>query len=207
MQSSPLSSPSDEQQLIASCQAGHLQDFDPLYQRYVRPIFSFIYRRTRDKQLSEDITSTVFLKALQNVHRYDSRKGSMVAWLYGIARNALTDHFRSNRHHANIDDMWDLSSGDDTTAAADGNMNTAQLREAMSKLDPAKREIVLLRVWDDLSYQDIAAITGKSEASCKMTFSRVIAQLRKDLPLSAFLLLCVAGGLAGHAAGRIPLCN
>ncbi len=188
--SSPVP-PSDEQQLIASCQAGHLQDFDPLYQRYVRPIFSFIYRRTRDKQLAEDITSTVFMKALQNVHRYDGRKGSVVAWLYGIARNALTDHYRSMKRTVNIDDVWDLASGDDTTAAADGNMNAAQLREALSKLDPAKREIVLLRVWDDLSYQDIAAITGKTEASCKMTFSRVIAQLRKDLPLSAFLLLLI----------------
>lgn len=179
----------DEPALIASCQVGRLQDFDPLYQRYVRPIFAFIYRRTLDKQLAEDITSTVFLKAIEKIGGFNSSKGVFSAWLYGIARNALTDHYRSSRPHTDIEDVWDLASTENVAAAAGDRLSLDKLREALRTLKPEHRDIVMMRLWDGLSYKEIGDMLGKSEDSCKMAFSRTLAQLRKDLPLHLFLLL------------------
>ena len=64
-----------------------------------------------------------------------------------------------------------------------------EVKEYLQKLDPEKREIVIMRIWDNLSYEEISEILGKSEASCKMSFSRVMAQLRKDISLTSLILL------------------
>lgn len=195
MDSSPLSAeqagppPSDEPALIRSCQSGRLQDFDPLYQRYVRRIFSFIYRRTLDRQTAEDITSVVFLRAIEKIGGFDPAKGALGAWFYGIARNALTDHYRAHRPHTDIENVWDLASTEDVSVAADARMSYDKLKDTLKSLKPAHRDIVLMRVWEGLSYKEIAGVTGQSEDACKMTFSRVVAKLRKDFPLTVFILL------------------
>lgn len=163
--------------------------FGALYTEYVQPIYRFVYRRTLDRMLAEDLTSTTFLKALEKIRTYDSAKGPFVAWLYRIARNTVTDHYRTRRVHANIEDVWDLASDDDPTAGVDTQLASKELRAALAKLPADKREIVLLRVWEGLSYAEIAAITGKSEGNCKVIFSRAVKDLRDILPSAVLLLL------------------
>jgi len=179
----------DEQSLIASCQSGRLEDFDPLYRQYVKPIYGFIYRRTLARETAEDLTSATFMKALEKIGQYKPSKGPFAAWLYTIARNAITDHFRSHREHADIENVWDLSSDDDIQANVETIVDFDKVRAALHTLDAAKREIVLLRIWEGLSYKEIAAITGKSEGNCKVIFSRAIDALRSDLPMATYLLL------------------
>jgi RNA polymerase sigma-70 factor (ECF subfamily) len=179
----------DEQALIASCQAGRLEDFDPLYTAYVKRIYAYVYRRVLDRQIAEDIVSITFMKALEGIKSFDARKGNFSSWIYRIARNAMTDHFRAAHPTDDIDAAWDLSSDDDVEKDVKLREQRAVLRDALKTLDANKREIVLLRIWEDLSYKEIAAITGKSEANCKMIFSRAVASLRTTLPLAAFLLL------------------
>lgn len=180
---------SDESSAIAACQAGDLSQFDPLYRQYVERIYAYIYRRTLVRQTAEDITSVTFMKALRSIQQFDAAKGTFSGWLYRIARNAITDHYRSHREVSDIDDVWDLSSDNDVHREAEAGIDYDQIREALASLEPAKRDILLMRLWDGLSYAEIAAITGKTETNCKVTFSRTIAALRKDLPLAAFLLL------------------
>jgi RNA polymerase sigma-70 factor (ECF subfamily) len=181
----------DEQRLIQECQDGRLDSFDALYTHYVQPIYRFVYRRTLERAMAEDLTSQTFLKALEKIGTYDPRKGPFSAWLYRIARNSITDYYRTRRDHRDIEDVWDLASDDDTTAAVDDQLTHKQLRDALHTLPTDKREIVLLRLWENLSYQEIAAITGKSEGNCKVIFSRAVGELRKTVSpsLLAFLLL------------------
>ena len=178
-----------EERLVAECQDGTLESFDALYTHYVQPIYRYIYRRSLERALAEDLTSTTFIKALEKIRQYDASKGPFAAWLYRIARNAITDHYRTHRNHTDIEDVWDLSSDDDTTKHTDDQLTHQQLRDALQTLPSDKREIVLLRLWENLSYQEIAAITGKSEGNCKVIFSRTIAELRTSLSPSLLLLL------------------
>jgi DNA-directed RNA polymerase specialized sigma24 family protein len=62
------------------------------------------------------------------------------------------------------------------------------VESAITVLPRTQRDVVIMRLWDELSYAEIAAITGKSEAACKMTFSRALAALRTSLPPAAFIL-------------------
>ena len=88
-----------------------------------------------------------------------------------------------------IDDVWDLKSDADVQKDAETRERIEKLRPYLQALPKDQREILLLRLWDDLPYADIAAITGRSEAACKMAFSRTVSRLRKDVPASILLLL------------------
>lgn len=164
-------------------------DFDALYTDNVDSIYRYLYRRTLHRMTAEDLTSTTFLKALEKIDRFDPAKGTFGAWVMTIAKNVLTDHYRALKPTVDVDDVWDLSSDDDVAADLEDKEAHRELREALSTLPKDKREIVLLRVWEDLSYAEIAALTGKTEGNCKVIFSRAMKDLRTIVPLSTLLLL------------------
>jgi RNA polymerase sigma-70 factor (ECF subfamily) len=178
---------SEELSLLASCQAGHLEDFAHLYDHYVTPMYRFIQYRTHDRAVAEDLTSQTFLRALEKIRSFDPRRGVFRAWLYRIARNAVIDYYRSQKHTAPLPDGWDAAGDDDT--AHDPSALPPELQKAIAQLSEQQREIVLLRIWDGLSYKEIAEVVGKSDNNCKVIFSRAIAAIRSSLPAEALLLL------------------
>lgn len=181
----------DELSHIAACQSGDLTHFDPLYRDYVQRIYAYIYRRTLKKDLAEDLTSMTFMRALEKIDLYSPSKGVFAAWLYTLARNAISDHFRSAtvKNEMSVEDIWDMPTTDDVVRTVDERVTYDKLVDALKTLDPSKREIILLRLWDNLPYSEIAAITGKTENNCKVMYSRTIDSLRQKLPLATFLLL------------------
>ncbi len=179
----------DESSAIAACKAGDLSAFDVLYTAHVDAIYRYLYRRTLNRMTAEDLASTAFLKALEKIDAFDDTKGRFGAWVMTIAKNVLTDHYRSLRPETNIDDVWDLQSDDDVVSNLDDREAHTALRDALQKLPKDKREVVLLRIWEDLSYAEIAALTGKTEGNAKVIFSRAMKDLRTLLPLSTLLFL------------------
>ncbi len=174
---------------IAACKAGRLSAFDTLYMRYQAPVYGYLSRRSPDRATAEDLTSQTFLKALENIRSYDDGKGTMKAWLFTIARNLLTDHFR-RRHGGSepIEAAEEIAGSDDVAGTVHLRLESSKLKEAIQTLNPAQREIVTLRIWEGLSYAEIADITGRKEGNCKVIFSRAVDALRDKLPLAAFLL-------------------
>lgn len=166
--------------------------FGQIYDRMTGKIFRYLYYRTYHRETAEDLTSLTFMKALERLATYKAEKGSFSGWLYTIARNSLMDHFREKKDHLDIESVWEISSDGNVELDAVRKDDWERLRPYLSRLSPAEREILLLRVWDELSYQDIARVLKKSEAACKMSFSRTIAFLRETMPLAlliSFILL------------------
>jgi RNA polymerase sigma-70 factor (ECF subfamily) len=183
--------PEKESQAIKDAQAGNAAAFGLLYDAYASRIHDYLYYRTHHREVAEDLTSKVFLKALTAFATYDAAKGPLQAWLYRIAKNALTDHWRAARPDADIEDVWDAlrDTKTDLPRDADARARLAQVEAHLAALPAAQREAVTLRVWDGLSYAEMAAVTGRSEDACKMAFSRGSAALRKAMPLALLLLL------------------
>jgi RNA polymerase sigma-70 factor (ECF subfamily) len=173
-----------------ACSDGQLSNFDGLYQRYARPIYAFVYRRIGERAAAEDITSTIFLKALEAIRSFNPRKASFRTWLYQIARNAVIDHIRAMAPRAteDIETAWDIPGSDRTEALLEASLRDDKLRSALAALTPLQRQILFLRLWENLSYAEIAGIVGKKEDHCKVIFSRTIKELRTQLPLMTLLL-------------------
>lgn len=174
--------------LVLSFKNGNREAFDALYIRHLKGIFAFVFYRVMDKMTAEDLTSQTFIKALEHIHGYNPQKGAFSTWLYRIARNTVHDHFRTTRPTDNIDDVWDLKADENPFLDASSSLDARHVRDVLSTLPKDKRDLVIMRLWDGLSYKEIADLTGKSEDSCKMAFSRTMSDLRAQMSTSAFLL-------------------
>lgn len=178
-----------EQQAIQACQKGDLVQFSVLYDKYIKKIYDFIYFRTYHQQTAEDLASSVFLKAIERITSYKFQKGAFSSWLYQIARNTIIDYYRTQKQITNIDSVWGLRTDEDVEIDIDTKEKLKEVRRYLDKIDKEQQEVILMRIWDGLSYKEIAEITKKSETSLKMMFSRSINKLRKEQALILIILL------------------
>ncbi len=178
----------DETEIVNRCKKGDMKAFSHIYSSYVKKIYDYIYYKTFHRETAEDITSHTFMKALENITGFNPGQGSISSWLYTIARNAVTDHYRKARKTVNIDDIWDLAGDDDPEIDAINREAFQRIQDYLNSLTPDKRSIIIMRVWQDMSYKEISRITGKTEAQCKMTFYRAIEKLKQQIPASVFLI-------------------
>lgn len=165
--------------------------FAQVYDAHLERIYRFHFYRTRHRETAQDLTSQTFLKALEAFKRFDATRASAATWLYRIARNALIDHLRAQRTNDDLDVVAEiLPSAVNVASDVETKQALEKASALLTQLTPEQREIVLLRLWDDMSYAEIAEITGKNESACKMAFSRGMAALRKHAgPLAALFLL------------------
>jgi RNA polymerase sigma-70 factor (ECF subfamily) len=179
----------NEREAILACQGGNTQAFGLIYDKHVKTIYNFIYYKVFDKESAEDLTSQTFFKALKNMSSVDPDR-PILSWLYKIAHNSILDHYRAQRHNEDIDDFWDLKDEDvDVVGELDTHVDAQRVKKYLKELSSTERDIIFMRVWQEMPYQQIAEIIGKSEANCKMIYSRAIKKLKTMVPLALFLLL------------------
>jgi len=171
--------------IVSAAQAGDSAAFGRLYDAYIKKIYDFIYYKTLNKDVAEDITSTVFMKAWKNIKQFNS--GNFSAWLYTIARNAVADHYRGEHYNLDIDDCWDLADKTDFIQQIDVDLKIETIKEAMKSLKSQDREIIIMRFWLDLSFKEIADQMQKQEGAIKMSLSRALKNLREQVPLIALI--------------------
>ncbi len=183
----------EDSSYVAKVQLGNTEAFGVLYDRYLDKIYRFIYYKTFSKEVAEDLTSDVFHKALTKIGSFDSEKGNFSAWLYRIARNSVIDHYRTKKSDVSLDDTFDVGVDERTPEALDAIAGLGQVTEYLQTLTAKQREIIMLRVWEEKSYREIAEIVGGTEDAVKMTYSRSIRDLREkcgNVSLGAIFLAC-----------------
>lgn len=180
----------NENELIDRAKVGESRAFGLIYDRYIEKLYRFVYAKTGHRETAEDLTSQVFLKAWDKLDQYSNTKASFSAWLYGIARHTIADHYRRQALESNLVDYWDLADPKadqmDNTEAA---LLMKKLKPTFSNLSADQRDIILMRIWGGLSYKEIAAVLGKSEAACKMDYLRGIKKLKDSLAIVLLLSL------------------
>lgn len=173
----------NEIELIKSCQNGQSEAFSQIYNEYFGKIYKFIYYKVSHRETAEDITSLTFHKALQNLKKFNPDQGLFSAWLYKIARNSVIDYYRSKKEIQDINTAYELHHEENYEESMTKNEQLAKIKEKLSLLSEDQREIIIMRVWNEMSYKEISQSLGKSEANCKMIFSRSIKQLKHSLTI------------------------
>lgn len=155
--------------------------FRPLYDKYYKPIFLFLFHRTSDKDISADLTSQVFLKALTGLEKYEFRGLPFSSWLYRIAVNECNSFFRKNNavrlvvledHHA--DRVYEEMFGESTTEELKRN-----LPRILEKLKPGELQVIELRYLEGRAFKEVAEILNISETHAKVKTYRILDKMRK----------------------------
>jgi RNA polymerase sigma-70 factor (ECF subfamily) len=153
--------------------------FVELYRRYADPVFRYCYRRVASREIAEDLTAQIFLKAMNALPSY--RTGSFRAWLFTIARNALTDSHRTRRNHAPLETALRLVAPEpNPETLAISAEATAAVRYALRRLPHEQRDVVELRM-AGLSTGEIAETLQRTLPAVKSAQYRAFAQLRRAL--------------------------
>ncbi len=156
--------------------------FEPLYNKYYEQIFRYIYQRMDDKELAFDVTSQVFLKALNNIHRYEYRGVPFASWLYRIAKSELYQSFRDKkaRRTVNVESMHIFEMIEDWEEDKTEE-NRKILLDAIKTLKEDEVQMVEMRFFEKRSFREIGEILEITENNAKVKAHRVIKKLRKHL--------------------------
>lgn len=156
--------------------------FGQLYERYADRIYGLVYSRTRHAPTAEDVTAEVFFKALRAIDQYQPGR-PFRAWLFQIAVNAVTDHFRRKRPAVPLDEALDHPApGASVEEHALARAELAQVWAALDALNDLQRTAVVMRLGLDMNTADIAASMGRSEGAVKLLIHRGLKAVRKRLP-------------------------
>lgn len=176
----PISSWSEEQLLEAAIDFNEAA-LAEIYDRYEARIYTYIYRRTGEQSLAEDLAAQVFMKMLQAIRDRKTWHSSFSGWLYRIAHNLIIDYYRQrDRHHqVELDDTLELvSESDDPVRSAEHRQTADKLRFAMRQLTEEQAEVVNLRFLDGFSISEVATMMNKTEGAIKALQYRAVMTLR-----------------------------
>lgn len=189
-QTTPISELTEEQLLNEAIRYNEAA-LGELYDRYEAKIYSYIYRRTGDQVLSEDLTAQVFLKMLEAIRKSNAWHSSFSGWLYRIAHNLVVDHFRrrDRQKQIPIDDAPILVATEhNPVKTSELNLNAEYLRGAIQRLTDEQAEVISLRFLEGYSINEVAKLMDKTEGAIKALQYRAVATLRQFLQREQFQL-------------------
>lgn len=127
-----------------------------LYKRYGRAVYSWVRKITLDPGRSEDLTQEVFVKAWRKANTYDPSRGSVGAWLYGIARNCAHDLLRKKSDVVGLPEGSETKDGTVEPADIEAIWIGGQVASALQALSPEQRTVLELAYFEHLTQKEIA---------------------------------------------------
>lgn len=176
----PLSAP--DPTLLEQMRRGNRAALATVYDTYSPAIYRYLYRRTNNQRLAEDLTGVVFLKVLEAIRKQQAWTDTFVGWLYRIAHNAVVDHYRSagRRQEEELAESLE-SQGIAPDGAAERAVRALQIQNALNTLTDDQAQVIVLRFGEGLSHQEVAVILNKSEGAVKLLQHRAVHALRRLL--------------------------
>jgi RNA polymerase sigma-70 factor (ECF subfamily) len=183
-----------DRDLVERAKAGDPQSLGLLFDNFYPRVFAYLRHRVARIEDAEDLAQECLLRVFRGLDRYEQREVAFGAWVFRIAQNLLTDHYR--RHGASpvaggaasIDDaeieLADERPGGDPADAVQLQFEMQEVIRAMERLTELEREVVRLRFLAELSIAETAATLGKRENNIKQLQHKAITKLRKALSTS-----------------------
>lgn len=154
--------------------------FAPLYEKYYLMIFNFVFKRIQREAATADVVSTVFLKALLNLSKYEDRGYPLSSWLYRIAINECNQYFRTQAKNIEINiDTQQLAALAQKMGREGDNNKIKIVIEAMNMLTFEQSTLIELRFFEGRRFKEIGEILGCTEDNAKVKVYRVIKKLKK----------------------------
>ena len=168
-----------ERQLVDAAADGDIESFGELCRLYYSPMIAIAYSVLNDHQLAEDAAQESFARALVNLRRLKNQT-RFAPWLAAICRNVAKDMVAAKARQISTRDLSQTAERNDT------DENGMLIRRAIEQLPSPERELIVLRYYDNLSYEQIASVAGVSRAAINGRLSRTKRKLAKHLERNGF---------------------
>ena len=150
-----------------------------IFLEYHKKVVGYLYHKTGDPHLAEDLASEIFLKVYAKLDEFDEKKASLSTWIFTITRNRLTDYYRTRKVFTEVPETLE-----DTSSVEDSVLNAEALEElakALETLDERARRIIILRYYSGRTLKDIAEELGISYAYVKILHAKALSALKNYL--------------------------
>lgn len=170
--------------LIKAYLGGDKMAFQKLYNNYERQLFSYILRYTRNKTAADDVFQQTWIKVINGLKKYEE-KGIFSSWLFGIAHNSCIDHIRKNsREKINDNKSIEIDKMESRQNMCPEKEflkkeKTQYLKKAIEQLKPDQKDVILLRLYTDLTFKEIAEQLGYSLNTVLGRMHYALINLRK----------------------------
>lgn len=155
-------------------------DWEALYRQELPRIYNFFRYRVGNSAVAEDLTSLTFEKAWGARHRYRRDLAAFSTWLFTIARNVATDHFRRSHHEVPLEEISRHAGTHDPEAEVLRRAENERLAILLAELPERERDLLSLKYGAGLTNRAIAQVTGLSESNIGTILHRTIGKLREQ---------------------------
>lgn len=164
--------------LATRAAAGDRSSFERIYSLLVDELYAYVRGQVQDDTVAEDLIANTFLKAWRSAKRYRSGSDGFRRWIFGIARNEVRDHWRTNRRFLELHD-YDVTDESGVLPQGDAEGARRLVHRALATLTEDQRQVVVLRYFDNKSHEEIATILGKREGAVRALLLRALRRMRK----------------------------
>lgn len=170
-----LTTNSDES-LMRAYLLGENEAFNELYRRHSGRVYSYLKKRLPSREEADEVFQAAFLKAHQSRSGFNP-KYSFVQWIYVVTKTCLLDHFRKQGRSVATTEMTEELS----QKLGAPTLSTEREFELLERLSPEQRQIVEMRIFDELPYEEISKRVDRTQESVRQTLSRALKKLRLEL--------------------------
>jgi len=173
----------------AALATGSTAVFEKVFRAWKDPVYGYVLRMVGDQALAQDLTQDIFLRVMRSAGTYDHR-GRLRQWLFTIASNIVTDHRRRTKRRREVL-LEELSNTGDAAAREMSAPLTLEafssedlqesVREALDRLPPEQRSVLLLRQYGELTFKEIAALESCSINTALSRMRYALSNLKKLL--------------------------
>ncbi|ROO91066.1 RNA polymerase sigma-70 factor (ECF subfamily) [Actinocorallia herbida] len=172
--------------LWEEARGGRAEAFGVLFDRHHRAVYNYCFRRTADWAVAEDLTSVVFLETWRRRASVRLERDSLLPWLYGVATNVVRNHRRSLRRHrealGRLPHMPVEDESADVAGRIDDQRRMRAVLDGIAALPRRYQDVLVLCVWEELSYAEAAAALGVPVGTVRSRLSRARERLREPVP-------------------------
>jgi len=154
--------------------------FAAVYDRFLTPVYRYLYSRTGNVPDAEDLTAQTFLSALERLSSYREH-GTFAGWLFAIAHSKVIDHYRRNRPQGGLESAREVAGDADPVGEVEQRLDLEQLVSIFQNLSEDEQEIIRLRYVAGLSFAELAAALGKREDAIKKSLYRLLARVQSQM--------------------------
>lgn len=169
--------------LIERARQGDQDALGEIYDCLYPSVFRYIYYRVSDQEMAEDLAAEVFVRMVERIGAYQQRERPILAWLYTIARNLVTDHYRAQglASHLPLEESLVAGETQQPAQAAERHQGQDCLARALECLTDEQRQVLLLKFIEDRGIAEVAELLGKNERAIRSLQHRALAALNRAI--------------------------